>query len=169
MKTIVTMDLDSTTCDTGHRHHIIDRVNGTDWDAYSKACVDDRLIEATATLIRQLKAAGNEIHYVTGRTEAAREETVEWLYRHELPVDGLWMDDTPDGDHFAVYGGHAQYKVARVKHVEETTGGKVILHVDDWSEVKVALEEEGVPCICVRTPQEVMDLVNPRNDNKTLA
>lgn len=155
---IATIDLDSTLCDTGHRHKLIDRVNGTDWDAYSKACVDDDLIEATAVLVRILHVT-HDIHYVTGRTIASEAETREFLKKHDLPVDGLWMDDTPGGDHFAAYGGHAQYKTARVKHVEEATGQKVVLHVDDWAEVKVALEEAGIPCMCVRTPQEVIALM----------
>lgn len=158
-RTILTVDLDSTLCDTGHRQATITRDGTMDWDAYSLACSDDVLIQPTETMIRVFKDAGHEIHYVSGRTIAALDKTSEWLDRHNLPVDGLWLDDTPGGDHFAYYGGHAAYKVARVKQVEIRTGGKVIMHIDDWAEVKVALEDAGIPCLCVRTPQEVAELV----------
>lgn len=158
-KQVVTVDLDSTLCDTGHRHRLIDRANGTDWGAYSLACSDDSLIEGTAVLIR-IVAASHEIHYVSGRAEIAREATLAWLKKHDLPVDGLWMDDSSDSDHVRVYGSHSAYKVARVKHVEDATRKKVVLHIDDWAEVKVALEKNGIPCLCVRTPQEVVALVS---------
>ena len=164
VNSIVTVDLDSTLCDTGHRHHMIDRVRGTDWVAYSKACSDDGLVAGTAALVRTL-AHVSQIHYVTGRTEAARPETEAWLRSHDLPMDGLWMDDTPSGDHFAVYGSHSVYKVLRVRQVEEFTGKRVILHIDDWAEVKVALEQAGYPCICVRTPQEIQTLTSPHADH----
>ena len=167
-RSIVTFDLDSTLCDTRHRHPMIDRVNGTDWSAYSKACVNDAIIPAAERLVHLLSKT-HDIHYVSGRTESARKETLDWLAAHGLPVHGLWLDDTPGEDHFAAYGGHAQYKVARVKQVEEGTGQKVLMHVDDWAEVAVALTAAGYPTICVRTPSEVEDLVNPRFDNASLA
>lgn len=154
---VVTVDLDSTLCDTEHRHHMIDRVNGTDWDAYSKACVGDGLVVATEAFVRILANAGYQIHYVTGRTVAAMPETRAWLDKHQMPCDGLWMDDTPEGDHFAVYGGHAQYKAVRVLDVAEAVGVPVSLHIDDWADVKLALEEVGVPTLCVRTPTEIRD------------
>jgi hypothetical protein len=86
--------------------------------------------------------------------------TRQWLDKHVPGYKGLWMDDTVD--HFAVYGGHAQYKLARIRDVEKATGKKAVLHVDDWPDVKVALEEAGIPCLCVRTPQEVAEQVGPQ-------
>lgn len=157
---IVTCDLDSTLCDTGHRHRLIDRVNGTDWDAYSLACVGDAVVEPTRVLVWMLAKAGYEIHYVSGRTQAAFEQTRQWLTENMgFPEDGLWMDNTPGGDHFATFGGHAEYKLARLREVEAATKKKIALHLDDWAEVKVTLEDAGIPCLCVRTPQEVVALV----------
>lgn len=157
-KKIATFDLDSTLADTGHRHALIDRVNGTDWDAYSKACINDAVILASKVLLEILNEAGYEVHFVTGRTIAAWDETVDWLVKNGFKFAGLWMDNTPDGDHFSVFGGHAEYKLARIREVEEHTGAKVRLHVDDWAEVKQVLEKHGIPCLCVRTPQEITAL-----------
>jgi hypothetical protein len=164
MTDIVTVDLDSTLCDTGHRQAMIKPGEPTDWNAYSLACSEDVLVEATRVLVRML-AYTHDIHYLTGRSEVARGVTLDWLINHELPIHGLWMDDTTDAQHVELYGGHAQYKVARVGDIEKATGKKVALHVDDWSSVKVEMERNGIPCLCVRTPQEVLEqasLTSPR-------
>ena len=160
---IVTFDLDSTLCDTRHRHHMIDRVNGTDWSAYSKACTKDRVIHASRALLQALQVAGHDIHFVTGRTESARPETEEWLSNVFPVYAGLWMDDTSEVDHVTAFGSHAAYKVHRIKQVSKETGQKVLLHVDDWADVKVALEAAGIPCICVRTPSEIDALTSHRD------
>ncbi len=156
---VVTVDLDSTVSDTRHRHRLIDRVNGTDWDAYSLACVDDDPILGALAMVKLLATLGVEIHFVTGRTVAAEQATRTWLEKQGIIPDGLWMDETPDGDHFAAYGGHAEYKLARIQDVMRATGTEVIFHIDDWAEVAVLLEQNGIPCICVRTPQEMTALV----------
>lgn len=149
----LTVDLDSTLADTRHRHHMIDRVNGTDWEAYSKACVDDDVIEPTRVIVETYYAFGVEVHYVTGRVEESRHETLQWLRKKALPVDGLWMDEQPNRFDSK---SHALYKRDRVleviahhPHLEH------LLHVDDWPDVKVRLEEQGVPCLCVRAPHEI--------------
>lgn len=156
-RSIVTVDLDSTLCDTGHRHGLINANGPTDWTAYSMACANDAPIEATVMLVNLLSAF-YEVHFVTGRDEDARHLTEPWLDRH-IPVwDGLWMDDTDEG-HTAAHGSHAEYKLSRIKHVERVTGKKVVLHVDDWPEVKNLLENNGYLCLCVKTPQEIALLI----------
>lgn len=152
MRDIITVDLDSTLCDTRHRHGLIDRINGTDWAAYSKACVNDAPVEATVLLVKRLHTEHTAIHFLSGRDACAREETLDWLYKHALPVDGLWMDE--GGDHVTEFGGHAQYKLARIKEIEAVTGLNVVLHIDDWVGVRNHLAENGIPCICVRAPHE---------------
>lgn len=150
---IVTVDLDSTLCDTGHRHHLIDRENGTDWVAYSMACKDDTVVEATARLVRILSVT-HDVHYVSGRDVEAHDLTCEWIESNLLPKDGVWLQHREvEGEH------HADYKLRRIREVEEATGQTVVLHLDDWELVKVRLEQDGIPTICVRTPQEVSALL----------
>lgn len=156
MKHIVTCDLDSTLADTRHRHQMIDRIAGTDWQAYAKACGADGVVIGAAALVRAL-APTHEIHYVTGRPFSAYPETMEWLTRHHLPVDGLWMDPS-DGVDYATAMDHATYKLGMIRRVERHTQRGVIFHLDDWALVRVVLEEHGIPCLCVRTPQEVAAL-----------
>lgn len=151
---LVTVDLDSTLADTTHRHHLIDRVNGTDWIKYAAACVDDAPILATVALIKLLAACGVKIVYVTGRDESSRGLTLEWFDKCDLPCDGLYMDDESGG---ATYR-HSVYKLKRVQEVissPEWENEKHWFHIDDWPDVKVALEDAGIPCLCVRTPEEI--------------
>lgn len=154
---IVTIDLDSTLADTTHRAGMIDRVvrENTDWLAYSMACANDSVIEATVRLVHLL-AASFEIHCVTGRDGRSRGLTMTWLRQQGLPVDALWMDE--DGATGGLRESQAAFKLRKLREIQERTGKQVLLHVDDWADIKVLLEANGFPCICVRTPSEVADL-----------
>lgn len=162
MKRIATFDLDSTLCDTEHRHHLIDRVNGTDWAAYSAACVDDELVHGVAALVHLAYQTMDEVHFVTGRMESSRAETVAWLMENlELSEDvthNLHMDDTESGDHVTEFGSHAAYKVHRITELAKRLDAVVVFHVDDYPEVAAKLAEAGIPCVCVRPPFEVRSL-----------
>jgi hypothetical protein len=151
---IFSVDLDSTLADTRHRQHMLDRVNGSDWDAYALACAEDVLVNSVAALVRAL-AQSMEVHYVSGRSEVAYDLTYAWLKRHDLPVDGLWLDNGEGGN----YEDHVAYKLARVRQVEQETGKRVALHIDDWATVADRFERAGIPCLCVRTPTEMTELL----------
>lgn len=161
MTGIVTWDLDSTMADTTHRQHLITRLpdgrptDDMDWIAYAMACAKDAIVGASFRLAHLL-AAHYEIHYLTGRPAQSRDLTSAWIKEQGLPMDGLWMDE--DGIHGSSRGSHAQYKLNKIRHIEAETGQEVLLHVDDWASVKVLLEANDIPCICVRTPDEVLQL-----------
>lgn len=157
---IITVDLDSTLYDTTHRHHLIDRENGTDWHAYSAACVDDTVIEGTRQLVFMAASAGTHVHYVTGRTESAREVTMTKLKSDGLPISNecLWMDDTETADHIMEFGSHARYKVHRIFDVIRETKATHLFHIDDYAEVAIECTKAGLACICVRTPHEILEL-----------
>lgn len=150
---IVTVDLDSTLCDTGHRQHLLtdaqSRGEPVDWAAYAAMCTDDGLVEAVAILVRLLSKE-HAVHIVSGRDESARESTYKWLDKYAIPFHRVWLDA---GEHTGI--GHAQYKLRLLQKVEEETGGKVILHIDDWDDVTALLNANGYPTVCVRTPQEI--------------
>lgn len=160
-----TFDLDSTLCDTTHRHALIDRVNGTDWEAYSAACVNDEPILAQVTLLKVLAAAGIEIVYLTGRTESARSHTLEWFDKNELPCSDLFMDDGRQDE--ATYS-HSSYKLKRMQDILnslEWGSEQHLFHVDDWPDVKWEFERAGIPCICVRTPEEIAAFMQEKLEN----
>ena len=126
---IVTVDLDSTLCDTEHRFGLIDRDQGTDWHAYSAACADDAPVQGIVTLVKLLDAAGYEVHGLSGRKHTAAEATQAWLERHGVPLTRVWLDESEhagDSDQVA-------YKVARVREVEEVTGRRYTTATDTLS------------------------------------
>lgn len=159
LKRLVTVDLDSTLCNTGHRHHLIDRVNGTDWDAYSLACVDDTPLLGMVQTVKLLSRLDSiEVHALSGRGEIAAQHTMDWFQKHGVPIPKVHLARHGNKNYHPDWT-HADYKLARLREVEKETGMKVILHFDDYAEVAVKLEENGIPCVCVRTPQDIEELV----------
>ncbi len=154
---IATIDLDSTLYNTDGREEFIDRSKGTDWLEYSMLCHHDIVDQGVLALVRALKKVGVEVHYVTGRMAGSREATLAKFEADDVPCDGLWMDESVDGgDHIQQYGSHAKYKVARIKALIEELEAEHIVHVDDYASVKIELEEDGIACIAVKTPREVL-------------
>lgn len=157
MTRIITVDLDSTLYDTTHRHNDLEQglITG-DWVAYSKLCVSDSVVEGVAAMVHMAHAAGVGVHYVTGRSVEAEYETRKRLMLDKLPIDGLWMDETPGSNHVGIYGSHAAYKVDRILGVIARLRAEHLFHVDDYSEVSVGLAKAGLACITVRAPHEVL-------------
>ena len=95
---IVISDLDGTLADIDHRLHWIHR-DDPDWTAFFLACGDDAPIANTITVLRTLHAAGYEVVIASGRGEVARDATIEWLARHDVPWDRLLLRRIDDARH----------------------------------------------------------------------
>lgn len=154
---IVSIDLDSTLCDTRHRHHMIDREKGTNWHEYSAACEGDTPVEGMVALVQLLAESGHEVHGLSGRKVSALEATLKWFSLHGVPIKRVWLDETDTGDYGRAED-HVAYKLERAREVERVTGKKIALHIDDWAGVTKAFNAAGIPSICVRTPTEVEEL-----------
>jgi ribonuclease J len=145
IRSTVCVDLDSTLCDTSHRHHMVldgeERVN-TDWVAYSLACADDTRIEGTCRLVRIL-AEHHRIVLLTSRDQQARSLTEKWLAEHDVPYDELIMGDGTVGlEEFKAH--HVAALIERGENVE--------LVIDDLPTLPAALEPLGIPVLTVRPP-----------------
>lgn len=96
---IVISDLDGTITDAEHRVHLV-RNHPKDYDRFFAEARNDGPITAVISVLQALKQAGHDVHIITGRSEVVRQDTVEWLERHEVPFDRLLMrpehDYTPD-------------------------------------------------------------------------
>ena len=96
----VIFDLDGTVCDDSHRQTILlnNKGNITDdiWRQYHSACVDDAPIDIVCRCL-YLLSLDNEIIIITGRDEQYRQITLDWLLKHNLPHDELYM--RPNGHH----------------------------------------------------------------------
>lgn len=101
MAKLVLCDLDGTLSDTKHRERFV-RQKPRDYDSFFAAAGEDDPIPAVIAVVRALKAAGYEIHIITGRRDDTRGVTEAWLQEHEVPYDRLVMrefhDHTPDDD-----------------------------------------------------------------------
>jgi ribonuclease J len=146
----VCVDLDSTLCDTSHRHHLVlpgdERVN-TNWVAYSLACADDAPIPGTCRLVRILSAY-YRIVLVSSRDEQARSLTEAWLAAHDVPFDELILGGV-DG----APAGLADFKVHHVAALLER-GENVALVIDDMPGLPAAMAPLGVPVLTVRPPYD---------------
>lgn len=156
---LVTCDLDSTLCDTGHRQKMIDREKGTDWAQYSLQCDEDGPVKGIVKVL-QLLAMNKSILIVglSARMAVAEEKTLAWMHRHGVPIEQVFLDTGEVKDYHPGWT-HADYKLARLRQVEEILGAKVALHFDDYAEVADLFNREGVPTVCVRTPQEIEEIL----------
>lgn len=145
----ITVDLDSTIADTRQRRHVLNdrpKREPADWVAYSMACAADTLIEATARIVRTF-AQTHQVFFVSGRNEEARELTVAWLAKHNIPYDALYLK--PAGWEWTSQGA---YKLDTIRALEAEHGVEVVLHLDDWLDVTAHLEAHGIPALHVVPP-----------------
>lgn len=95
---LVISDLDGTLADIEHRLPFIHRER-PDWTAFFLACPGDRPIENTITVVRTLHLAGYEVVIASGRGEVARDATIDWLARHQVPWNRLILRSSGDTRH----------------------------------------------------------------------
>jgi len=85
-------DIDHTISDAAWRDHLLGR-----WEEYYPLGAEDKVIQATAEIIRHFHLAGATTVAVTARPRRWEQLTTTWLYRNDLPVDEVLMRE--DDDH----------------------------------------------------------------------
>lgn len=93
---IVAFDLDGTLANIEHRLHYIQQ-QPKNWDGFFAACVDDEPIWPVIGLLRSLRDHGHLIEIWSGRSDAVRRETEQWLEKHDCKGAELRM--RKHGDH----------------------------------------------------------------------
>lgn len=111
MKNAYIFDIDGTIANCSHRlHYILPRTDkiesledldkyAPDWESFYKECVNDAIIQPVVELLRTLQDAGEEIIFVTGRSDAYMEETLEWVCDKVLLKNTAIMYMRKEGDH----------------------------------------------------------------------
>lgn len=92
-------DLDGTLADLTDRLQFIQHEK-PDWDGFFAACDGDTVIEPVATLFRELNSNERKDYdmiIMSGRSDAVRGKTWNWLDDNNLKADWLFM--RADGDH----------------------------------------------------------------------
>lgn len=136
-------DLDGTLANCDHRlHHIRDK-SPKDWDAYFAECAGDAPITHMVELALTLWHAGEEIIYVTGRSDQCREETVAWLDKQGLPNEPLYMRKKGD---------HRNDDILKIELLAQARadGWEPVMAFEDRSRVVAAWRAAGIPCLQVQ-------------------
>jgi len=91
----VVFDIDGTLAE--NIHHIISTRHGKEnWRKFYDKTIDDKVIEPTANIMRQYYwTSPYNVLICTGRPEYTRMVTEDWLNKHSLYHNGLYM--VPDG------------------------------------------------------------------------
>ena len=92
---IVLFDIDGTLADDSNRRPLLAR-DPPDWSQYAAECDEDPLIYATADTLIAFHNIRYQIWLWTGRSDAVRDQTIQWLSKHALPYNQLLM--RPHGD-----------------------------------------------------------------------
>lgn len=134
-------DLDGTLADCGHRLHYLDR-RPKDWDGFAAAAGDDEPYGDMVELAAMYRTRGYKIVLCTGRGEGERDLTTEWLQRHDIPWDALYMRSNGDyrGDHVVKPGMLPSMRIA---------GYAPRIVFEDRSRVVDAWREVGLRCLQV--------------------
>ena len=88
-------DLDGTLSDSGHRQHFLQR-DPKDWQLFNRACIGDPPVQPIVSIAQALQLAGHPVEIWTGRDEAYRAATREWLRIHSIEFRRLRMRPTGD-------------------------------------------------------------------------
>lgn len=102
----IIVDIDGTIADIAHRLHFLEKkkFKDKDWDAFYRACVEDKPIFDMIELVETVRLSGPyHVLFVTGRSDRVRSETEKWLshffdLKHEC---SLFMRE--DGDYRGDY------------------------------------------------------------------
>lgn len=92
---IYIFDIDGTLADLSHRLHFIQN-DPQDWDSFFAACEADSPILDVIELAAQINKT-HALVFVTGRSDAVRDQTARWLYKFGLRGSSLYMRKA--GDH----------------------------------------------------------------------
>lgn len=154
----VFIDLDSTLCDTRHRHHIIQEAKDAgvpvDWRAYSRACEGDSPY-AGAVRLSHLLSRAFHIVIVSGRNDEMVRQTEAWLDRYAVSYDDLVLRQ--DGEEIDDLAEYRYYQIGR--WLSEHGETEPALVVDDWPPTKDLLESFGWPVLLLNPDYERSEYV----------
>ncbi|MBC7538868.1 MAG: hypothetical protein H7281_08605 [Bacteriovorax sp.] len=86
----ILVDLDGTLCDVEHRVHHVQGAN-KNWKSFNELMVHDELNHWCFELMEAMAARGYKIIFVTGRGEPWRKPTENWLKKHQVAYEHLFM------------------------------------------------------------------------------
>ena len=145
MKDVVVVDLDGTLYDSTNREPLAETKQ---WEEFHRRSIEDPPNMAVLQTLYALDALGPEITIIacTGRNDAHRKITDDWLMKHEVPVQEVLM--RPEGN----FASDAEIKVALLEEwIGENRPGlalveAVLLVLEDRDKMVEAWRDLGLDC-----------------------
>lgn len=142
----VVIDLDDTMCDTHHRSNNFDFDGASDveWIKYHKDCDKDVPTEFARNLHQDFKYGSlvpEDVIVMSGRSDIARSETIEWLERHIGFVPHLILMRPADC--------RIKNEILKILWAESIGIESIDTVYDDNEAVVAAFEEKGVSCVLI--------------------
>jgi len=91
MRDAVIYDLDGCLCDTSSIQYLVDGPGDRDFHAFHAAAADCPPLPQVADAARADHAEGRAVVVVTSREFIWRDQAIDWLTRHDVPYDGLYL------------------------------------------------------------------------------
>jgi predicted kinase len=84
-------DIDGTIADLSHRLNFVRGEGKKDWKLFFSTMPEDKPIMEIIHILRTYKETGMKIVLCSGRPDDYRKQTEEWLNKHDIPYDELFM------------------------------------------------------------------------------
>lgn len=139
MSDSVIFDMDGTLADIAHRRHHV-ATKPKNWAAFNAALGDDRPNEPIVALARILYRSGLKIIICSGRELVYWNQTVDWLSRHDVPWDHIYMRAAKDYRPDDVIKAELLAKI-------RTDGFAPLFVVDDRDRVVAMWRAAGLTCL----------------------
>lgn len=136
-------DLDGTLADLSHRLSHIQK-EPKDWDAFYAACWQDKPIVHVIDLMKAL-AMDAGIVVVSGRSDACRVDTANWLRRY-TSLD--WDEEKPTDLYMRKAGDHRVDAVVKSELLDQilADGWRPLMAFEDRDQVVKMWRGRGIPC-----------------------
>lgn len=134
---LICFDIDGTLADISHRLHYW-REHPKNWDMFKSEMVNDVTIKPIVAIARNCFAAGHDIILCTGRGQEMHKVTEDWLSKHHIEYNHLYM--RAEGD----YRSDHVVKLELLNQIVDDYGRKPDLWFDDRPRVVNMLREQGV-------------------------
>ena len=138
----VIVDVDGTLVDvSGVRHYVLEDPRRKDFHHFHLAAMFCPPIASTVALVRALWGSGVTVYIVTARKRRWLRHTQDWLWKHSIGYDALFMR-ADDDDRRDV--------LVKADILDDIlTRHDVVLAVDDNPAVIALWQERGIPTVIV--------------------
>lgn len=132
----VILDLDGTLVDTSGVEHLLEGED-RDFRAFQEAAVACPPNPAMVALAREQAAAGRAVLVVSSREYIWLDPTLDWLVRHEVPHEGVYL---------RIVGDYRQDAVVKREILDDIVadGYRVLAAWDDKDRVTQMWREQGI-------------------------